>query len=174
MTPYEVLGISPDATNDEIEKAYKRAANKTHPDKAGGSEEAFRAVKAAYDELMGVLPDDIDRLLRAVLQSVIVEYPLNENLISCALRDIDDSRMAAAKRIAGHQKQLARFNQVKGRVVGPPLLQKLLDDAIDDVQLAIKNETDWIARYMRVRSLLKDYSDIHTPVSLPYGAMDWS
>ncbi len=48
--PHEVLGVSPEATDDEIRAAYKRAAMKHHPDR-GGSPEAFQAVQDAYAAL---------------------------------------------------------------------------------------------------------------------------
>lgn len=49
-TPHQVLGVSPEATDDEIRTAYKRAAMKHHPDR-GGSSEAFQAVHDAYAAL---------------------------------------------------------------------------------------------------------------------------
>lgn len=48
--PHEVLGVSSEATDDEIRAAYKRAAMKHHPDR-GGSPEAFQAVQDAYAAL---------------------------------------------------------------------------------------------------------------------------
>lgn len=57
MTPHEVLGVQPEATDDEIRAAYKRAAMKHHPDR-GGSSEAFQAVQDAYAALQNrVCPD---------------------------------------------------------------------------------------------------------------------
>ena len=38
---YEVLGISKNASEDEVKKAFRKLAVKYHPDKEGGSEEKF-------------------------------------------------------------------------------------------------------------------------------------
>lgn len=51
---YEVLGISKDASEQEIKKAYRKMAMKYHPDKNQGnkeSEEQFKEVNEAYEVL---------------------------------------------------------------------------------------------------------------------------
>lgn len=53
MNPYETLGVDPDASPDEIKKAYRREAKKHHPDKPDGSEEKFGALVKSY----GILTD---------------------------------------------------------------------------------------------------------------------
>lgn len=44
---WDVLGITPDASPDEIKLAFRRRAFETHPDR-GGSDEAFRSVVDAH------------------------------------------------------------------------------------------------------------------------------
>jgi DnaJ-class molecular chaperone len=46
-SPYEILGIQSNATQDEIKTAMRSLVVKYHPDK-GGDEEKFRKVMAAY------------------------------------------------------------------------------------------------------------------------------
>jgi molecular chaperone DnaJ len=48
---YEILGISKNASDDEIKKAYRRAAVKYHPDKDGGDEAKFKEASEAYEVL---------------------------------------------------------------------------------------------------------------------------
>lgn len=42
---YAILGLSRDAGEDDIKKAYKKAALKWHPDRNAGSEEASQKFK---------------------------------------------------------------------------------------------------------------------------------
>ena len=54
MDHFEQLGLSRDATTIEIKKAYRKLANKSHPDKNSGSEveEKFQLIKDAYDAIL--------------------------------------------------------------------------------------------------------------------------
>ena len=50
--PYETLGVAPTASQDDIRKAYRKAAKETHPDLNPGKPEAesrFKEINAAYD-----------------------------------------------------------------------------------------------------------------------------
>jgi DnaJ-class molecular chaperone len=54
QTPYELLGVKPDASADEIRKAYRKLAKQFHPDINPGKPEAearFKEISAAYDLL---------------------------------------------------------------------------------------------------------------------------
>ena len=50
---YEVLGVSREATEDEIKKAFRRRARELHPDvnKAPDAEDQFKELNEAYDVL---------------------------------------------------------------------------------------------------------------------------
>ena len=52
--PYKVLGLEPNASDEEIKKAYRRLAKKYHPDLNPGDAEAARKMKevnAAYEQI---------------------------------------------------------------------------------------------------------------------------
>lgn len=51
--PYTILGVAPNATADEIKKAYRALAMRHHPDRNAhaSSETRFNAIKTAYELL---------------------------------------------------------------------------------------------------------------------------
>jgi molecular chaperone DnaJ len=58
MDPYKVLGVSRDATDEEIKKAYRALSRKYHPDaninnpNKDAAEEKFKEVQQAYEQIM--------------------------------------------------------------------------------------------------------------------------
>ena len=58
LDPYSVLGVSRNATDEEIKKAYRKLSRKYHPDaninnpNKDQAEEKFKEVQQAYDQIM--------------------------------------------------------------------------------------------------------------------------
>ncbi len=49
-TPYEVLGVSAKASQEELRRAYRKQARQTHPD-TGGEAAKFQAVQSAWEKV---------------------------------------------------------------------------------------------------------------------------
>ncbi|HIU02116.1 MAG TPA: J domain-containing protein [Candidatus Onthocola gallistercoris] len=58
MNPYDILGVSPSATDEEVKKAYRTLSRKYHPDANVGkpnekeAEEKFKQIQQAYTQIM--------------------------------------------------------------------------------------------------------------------------
>ncbi|WP_135535756.1 J domain-containing protein [Halostella pelagica] len=50
-TAYEILDLSPDASDDRVKAAYREKVKEVHPDAEGGDEERFKRVNDAYERL---------------------------------------------------------------------------------------------------------------------------
>ena len=80
--PYAELGLERGATDAEVQAAYRRRAKKTHPDKAGGDEEAWASTCRAlavledprrrkrYDETGAVDEGEPDNVKASALQLI--------------------------------------------------------------------------------------------------------
>lgn len=63
--PYKVLGISKDATDEDVRKAYRKMAMKYHPDRVAGmgeemqrnAAEQMKEINQAYDEIKALRPN---------------------------------------------------------------------------------------------------------------------
>jgi DnaJ-class molecular chaperone len=74
--PYTTLGVKKDATQDDIQKAYRRLAKKLHPDLNPGNktaEDKFKEVSAAYNLLSD--PDKRARFDRGEIDASGTERP---------------------------------------------------------------------------------------------------
>ncbi len=58
MDPYKILGVSPDASDDEVKRAYRKMSRIYHPDaninnpNKEAAEEKFKQVQQAYNQIM--------------------------------------------------------------------------------------------------------------------------
>ena len=58
IDPYSILGISRDASDEEVKKAYRKLSRKYHPDanidnpNKEQAEEKFKQVQQAYEQIM--------------------------------------------------------------------------------------------------------------------------
>lgn len=133
MNPYEVLQIDRKATLKDIKAAYRKFSKDHHPDKEGGSDEAFRTIQLAYDVLSNaerrarydstgrtdespVTPQRVqmfvDQTMRTVIESVRIDGssddPCWDNIRDKIILSIAASRIPLRNTMFQLQRQLER------------------------------------------------------------------
>ena len=70
---YNVLGVAPNATDDDIKKVYRSLAMRYHPDRndAAGAEVRFKSITKAYDILSD--PQKRDQYNQSVNHRIILD-----------------------------------------------------------------------------------------------------
>ena len=138
-TPYSILGLTPNATEEEIKGAYRRLAAQHHPDK-GGDEVEFIKVKLAYDALVdpdarvrfdAYMGDDAAhqhrKLVEGMAAKVFMEVVNASDTHDLQYRDpLDNCRQAIEQTIVtlrsalrGAHNQRRKLRMVAQRVKGP-------------------------------------------------------
>ncbi len=152
MTLYETLGVKPDASAAVIKQAYKRLAQRHHPDK-GGDTEAFKAVQNAYAVLSDperrahydatgsaereLSPEELAEkakhaMAMQVLQGGIVKAlqstdEVHEDLVKGVLSVLKGARKENEQALAKMRKGKERAERAAGRVTAEDnVLQALL------------------------------------------------
>lgn len=137
MNPYEILGVTPEATTETIKAAYREKAKRHHPD-VGGDPEAFDAIQKAYEILADhdrrarydatgdatapSLNDDLDMTARGSLGQAIIglfdergDRIHSIDVISLLKLKIAENRSGVEKQLAEMVKRKVRAEKVIAR-----------------------------------------------------------
>jgi len=148
--PYHILGISKDASKEEIKEAYRNLAKLHHPDK-GGNEELFKLISSSYELLMNdearihfdetgqVLRNDFTERFNKFIDSVIIpaiHKVLNVSTVDIvshignAVKQVKSELVTAQKNIKENKN---RLEEVLTRLQSNNTSDKLLTESLERV-----------------------------------------
>lgn len=180
---YEALGVAPDATPEEIKKAYRKKAKETHPD-AGGSNEEFEKVNKAnlvlsdperrerydstgeadvpplemrvrslLDELVTALIDQDDDILSVDLVEIMRQQVRNE------INALNDRINKLSRKRDKADKLAKKFKKkAKKGKAGANLLSDIASKKSRDFAARIKKTTGVLEVFSGALEALKDYT----------------
>ena len=146
-TPQDILGLPPNPSRSDVERAYLTLAKQYHPDRNPGDQEAparMEAINAAYAALVGRAPavdEEEQRAISVLAQStdsVIQEILQRDGTPACvALADLIRHKLQMELELLqvqekGIQEGIRKIESVRGRFTGraAPLMEDVVEGAI--------------------------------------------
>lgn len=129
MNLYEILGVAKDATAKEIKTAYKKLAQRNHPDK-GGDPELFAEIAMAYEtlgnnkkrnnyDITGSVKD-LSKTVEANVESLFesaIENNTGGNIIKSCIDQVEMTRDKIKRTQEKIKKEIERYESKKGRIL---------------------------------------------------------
>jgi len=135
---YDVLGVTRDASPDEIKVAYRAASLRAHPDRQGGSDAAMAEVNAAYEVLSDPTLraeydlDPAERMIRQLLAETLaqqhVEWP-GEAMRST----VESSLEAMHRKLQWAANEISRHHRLRKRLANEDW-QALVDTKLSELE----------------------------------------
>ena len=177
MNPYEVLGVSENATKEEIKDAYKKLSKVHHPD-AGGDEERFKRIASAYAILnddekrakydqLGIIDDTIDSIehIMSFIEDKIINPFLKNpdgNFFHEAFALIREAKQNAGNTIVELDKIITTLSRIKKRFIKKDdsvnLFEKLIEDKHKQFSKEKERIKDMRLKLDEINEELKTYS----------------
>lgn len=181
MSHYETLGVAPDASPEDIKRAYRKKSAKHHPDRPSGSTEAQAKVNEAYaclsdpvrrlgydqtgrDPAKGPSLDDVaEHALQTLIARILEDEP-DGDLVQLLDKHITDSVRSIRADKAAHEKRVARLSKQLDRVVrkstgGESLFNRVLRDQIKQAEAGIEKAQQLLEVSERSLQILREHED---------------
>jgi curved DNA-binding protein CbpA len=177
--PYDTLGVKPEATTDDIKKAFRKKAKKSHPDK-GGNPQEFREASNAYALLVNPArrkhfddtgktddPDDTQRKIVGDLSALFVQAvdslnPKYDDIVSAVRSCIEDSRKKFVEFKRNSERRKDKFADAikrakRKKTDGENIVVMALELQVQQCQTAIMDADNRIADADTMVAMLECY-----------------
>lgn len=178
MSLYEDLGVAAEASQDDVKAAYRKAAMKHHPDRAGGCAGTMQTVQSAYDVLgdkvkrdhydrtgQSDIPDKQSQLQQRMMQlfDMALDGQLGEGDMVDAMKDLLHRTVGQIRhRKIMRERELARLTKWSSRLTiksGDNLYQQLAATKIAQCESDIAEYDAEIDMQFTIIEELQNYED---------------
>ena len=174
--PYTTLGVPWNATPDDITRAWRKIAQRLHPDRAGGDADAFAEASAAYEILSDPerrkrfddtgeteQPSRTDHLdLLAQLFDELINQGVARNFLTTAAEIIHGTLTTIARELSKNQKQSTQLDKLRDRVWSTgefDLYAEVLNSRLDHLKHAHTQLINKRDVFQRAKAALAEYQE---------------
>lgn len=173
--PYQVLGVKPDASDDEIKKAYRDLARKYHPDNyqnnplADLAEEKMKEVNEAYDAITKLRSSGGGYSSAGGYQSAYQQAQSGDPAFARVRTLINGNNLDQAEQLLrGINTRTAEWYFLAGSVA---YRRGWLDEARQNYQIAVNMEPNNM-EYRQAFSMMQQGGYAYRPAGYGNGGMD--
>lgn len=176
MDLYETLGLSKDASPEEIKSAYRKRASETHPDKVGGDGSEFKELALAYQVLGNqerrgrydkgeswedILKTDPDtqalKILADMFFGILNQIDERLDIFKLMERNLQQGLQSSYRAIKEQESKIKKFERVRKKIKNKNnndnLFVTMLNSQIEHLERAIlkfKNSTQVLVRALEI------------------------
>lgn len=178
MTLYDDLGVSKNADRATIKRAYRKRAQKLHPDRPDGNAEKFYQITRAYDVLYDDArrahydqtgqdgqedkQGDLMRRLAALFMQLVEQHDVDRtDIITLMRQGLLNGKQSIYSGIGKSEQQIAKYERAKKQLKknggGDNLFSQMLDGQITNVRRGIEMAKLEIGKIDDMLVIVADY-----------------
>ena len=174
--PYQVLGVKPNASDDEIKRAYRELARKYHPDNyqnnplADLAEEKMKEINEAYDAVTKMRSGGSSGYSSGGYQGAYQQQSYSNDPTFARVRNLINSGNVdqAEQLLRGTNSRTAEWYFLAGSVA---YRRGWLDEARQNYQIAVRMEPNNM-EYRQAYNMMQQGGNAYRPAGYSNGGMD--